>query len=74
MLVEKIYILGALLKLPFFIHDKEMKNLAILYLTFHSFGLRPMPGNLMSESLLRAKKNSSWINIILTSIQEEIYF
>ena len=37
MLVEKIYILGALLKLPFFTHDEEMKNWANSYLTFHSY-------------------------------------
>ena len=37
MLVEKIYILGALLKLPFFTHDEEMKNWANSYLTFHSW-------------------------------------
>ena len=37
MLVEKIYILGALLKLPFFTHDGEMKNWANSYLTFHSW-------------------------------------
>ena len=37
MLVEKIYILGALLKLPFFIHDEEMRNCANSYLTFHSW-------------------------------------
>ena len=40
MLVEKIYILGALLKLPFFTHDEEMKNWANSYLTFHSWSLR----------------------------------
>ena len=39
MLVEKIYILGALLKLPFFTHDEEMKNWANSYLTFHSWSL-----------------------------------
>ena len=40
MLVEKIYILGALLKLPFFTHDEEMKNWANSYLTFHSWSPR----------------------------------
>ena len=40
MLVEKIYILGALLKLPFFTHDEEMKNWANSYLTFHSCSQR----------------------------------
>ena len=42
MLVEKIYILGALLKLPFFTHDEEMKNWANSYLTFHSWSPRHM--------------------------------
>ena len=39
MLVEKIYILGALLKLPFFTHDEEMKNWANSYLTFQTWSL-----------------------------------
>ena len=48
MLVEKIYILGALLKLPFFTHDEEMKNWANSYLTFHSWSpLMIIPRNVL---------------------------
>ena len=54
--MEKIYILGALLKLPFFIHDEEMRNCANSYLTFHSWSpliREPSPyRNLLSNRYL----------------------
>ena len=58
MLVEKIYILGALLKLPFFTHDEEMKNWANSYLTFHSWS----PSKIIPEmiSVTKALRSSSY--------------